>query len=114
MCCAQLHGALVTLVSHKVAALWTLALAQLGLGRFDAADDVLCEAARDHVLICEADIPMALLGWKGLDGMWASDSTCGCALLSAFTTPALLRVRDRRSLWHAAFVIRGAGQAICR
>ena len=72
MGCAQLHGALVTVVSHKVAALWTLARAQLGLGRLDSADAVLREAARNQVLICEADTPIALLGWMGLDGQWGS------------------------------------------
>lgn len=62
-------------------ALWTLARAQLGLGRLEEANDTLRWAARDHVLVCD-DAAVWLLGWLGLDAEWPAQPGRGANSVS--------------------------------
>ena len=96
-CRAQHRELLSSVIGVEVVALWTLARAQLGLGRLEEANDTLRWAARDHVLVCD-DAAVWRLGWLGLDNEWPAqpgrgvdsvsvpdDSKCGARAASIFS-----------------------------
>ena len=87
-CCAQHRELLSSVIQPEVMALWTLARAQLGLGRLDEASETLRWAAKDHALMCD-DIAVAMLGWLGLDGEWPRRLRNGGNSVSAGTNDSI-------------------------